>query len=251
MTKLETFEEHFSRSPGFFSPFNVVLWDALLEWQHTMNVSGDLLEIGVYEGKSAGILALHAEKDESLYLVDPDEKLQQVCHKLATVCEGKVSPVQDRSDSASVEELARLCGSGIRWIHIDGDHSAAGVTKDMELADRMLSNHGLVCVDDFFSPWYPQITLAVCRFLERNPGRLELVLCGFNKGYLGRPGSHTGELLRFLRDNLVFELEARGMRKVTLFKTDRPNPFNCFGIAPLVPGKRRVGLDEDPDLLPI
>src|SRR5512138_497346 len=55
---------------GFFLDEAAAAWDFLLELQETDGITGALGEIGVWRGKSAMLLALHARKAEQLYLAD-------------------------------------------------------------------------------------------------------------------------------------------------------------------------------------
>ena len=67
----------------------------------------------------------------------------------------------------------------------------------------------------FFSPGYPQVTQAVFQFLATRPGRLALVLCEFNKGYLCRPKAARG-FLEYVRTSLYADMVERGCGKVTI-----------------------------------
>ena len=61
------------------------------------------------------------------------------------------------------------------------------------------------------------------------PGRLALILCGFNKGYFCRPKA-TREYLEFVRTSLYSNMAERGCDKVTIWKTTEPGDKNTFGI---------------------
>ena len=43
-----------------------------------------------------------------------------------------------------------------RWIHIDGEHTGQAVANDLAIAHDLLADDGIICIDDFFSPAYPQ-----------------------------------------------------------------------------------------------
>ena len=83
--------------------------------------------------------------------------------------------------------------------------------------------------DDFFSPGYPQVTQAIFQFLATRPGRLTLVLCGFNKGYLCRPKA-AREYLQFMKKSLYSDMAERGCGNVTIWKTTEPGDMNTFGV---------------------
>ena len=77
----------------------------------------------------------------------------------------------------------------VRWFHIDGEHTGTAVYRELEFANRIVNNDGIVVIDDFFSPRYPANTTEVIRYLEKNPFHFRLLAVGFNKGYLCRPES--------------------------------------------------------------
>jgi hypothetical protein len=251
MQTLSVFKEHFSTLPGYFSEVSLVIWDSLLSHQQRCGVRGSLLEIGVFKGKSAGALALFTRENEDLALIDLSDDLEEVASNLDSFCSGTVKAIQARSDAVEVSDWGKSEEPDYRWIHIDGEHTAKAVLSDLELAEQLLSDKGIICVDDFFSYQYPQITLATADFLSANAGRLTLFLTGWNKAYLCRPEYAAANLLPYVRDSLVGDLENRGYKKFTLYKTDYPDHYNCFGLGMIYPGRRLHGPDSDPDTIPI
>jgi hypothetical protein len=116
-----------------------------------------------------------------------------------------------------------------RWIHIDGEHTEVAVAHDLALASSLLGERGIITVDDFFSPVYPQITFAVIDYIRAHPKSLMMFLCGFDKGYLCHP-SDSRWLLEYVATQLCDDMVARGSPPFTLFKTADPLELNCFGI---------------------
>lgn len=229
-------------------PHAAAAWDALLEFQAS-RVTGALGEIGVYRGKSAALLALHTRKEEHLYLVDicdPEEPMRVVAR---VVPRSQVSFLVGRSSSlpalsARIHHLRRF-----RWIHIDGEHTGEALVNDLQLAAFALHDEGVICIDDFFNPMYPQLTAATFEFVASHRHEVCMFLCGHNKGYLCRPVA-ASRYLDFVGSNLVRELGARGIRDVTLFKTTSASDLNCFGIGPRWANRDFHGPDGSPDVLP-
>ncbi len=112
----------------------------------------------------------------------------------------------------------------------------------------MLGERGIIVVDDFFSPSYPQITFAVIDHLRTHPKSLMMFLCGFNKAYLCHP-SDGRWLLQYVAEEMAKDLTARGVPPSTLFKTTDPLDLNCFGIGPRGPNDVFRGPDLAQDLL--
>ena len=64
----ERFVELFDKTPGWFYHESAAIWDTLLNYQEATNNMGNMLEIGVFQGKSAGTLALHRRGEETCVL---------------------------------------------------------------------------------------------------------------------------------------------------------------------------------------
>jgi len=74
------------------------------------------------------------------------------------------------------------------------------------------------------------VTQAIFQFLATRPGRLTLVLCGFNKRYLCRPKA-ARECLQFMRTSLYSDIAERGCGNLTIWKTTtEPRDMNTFGV---------------------
>jgi len=227
-------------------PEAMAVWDTLLEFQKTNKISGGILEIGVFEGKSALLLGLHCAKDEPLVLVDlHDFGAKEAVRKLT----GK-DPLYILSDSRSVEqqpELTRLAGT-FRWIHIDGDHTSRGVRNDLDICNRLLGDEGVICLDDFLVASFPQVTRVTFEFLNDHPDELRLFFCGYNKGYLCRPKKER-DYVDFLKTGLIQELKNRELTECTVFKTDDPDAGSCVGVSFRYANQDFYGVDGEPLLL--
>jgi hypothetical protein len=123
--------------------------------------------------------------------------------------------------------------------------------NDLKIADRILSDDGVLVIDDFFSVQYPQITQAYFNYVNNNSFSLHLFLCGFNKGYVTRPNA-ARKYLSFLKDYFYEELCDRGLANTRVFKTTFPDDCNCFGFGPAFAGKTGYqGPDWDAKLIEI
>jgi len=245
---LAEYHERFETVRGFVHPTSLVIWDALLAFQARSNVEGPLLEIGVYYGKSALLLAMHSREQEPLYLVDFSDFVDVAQRTIAAVKPANVTVFKVKSSASSFRQFAGRNARSMRWIHIDGDHRAETAENDLQLANLLLSNLGIICVDDFFNPRYPHLAYVVCRFLERHPGDLRMFLCGFNKAYLVRP-AQLERHLGYVRNELARDLNAAGVNDFTIYKTDSDAVINSFGIMEKWGDYTYHGLDEDPAVI--
>ena len=176
MKRFDQYMQHFADLDGWFQTPAIAIWDSLLSYQQEQRITGNLLEIGVWKGKSAALAALHCEGEDACVFVDAlplDEAKARISKVVpATTCHY----LQEQSQFLARHPFVAQGPRAFRWIHVDGEHSAQSVINDLEIVDHLLSDRGVAVFDDFFSPGYPQVTQAVFQFMSASPGRLALVL---------------------------------------------------------------------------
>jgi predicted O-methyltransferase YrrM len=243
------YTNEFSWLEGWFGPEAIATWDTLLSLQGALDCRGNLLEIGVLKGKSAALLALHARAEETCVFVDPT--LRQVATDVVETIRPRNNVwVGDVSQNLRHDPRLHPLTGSFRWIHIDGEHTGRAVANDLDLARHLLSRDGIVCLDDFMSPAYPQITAATFSFLEKHRDELTLFLAGFNKGYVCRTTQAPAYLL-FLQQNLFGQLARRRVDNVTVWKSTDPADMNCFGMTAKLLQFDCRGPDWAPDTISI
>lgn len=177
------------RLTGYFTARHAAVFDLLLGIQSVSNIAGNLLEIGAYNGRSAAMLLLHQAASEALVLIDARESASVN----ALIGRHPTKQVEyligDRRRTMSREWLERRSGT-CRWIHIDGNHTFPFVYEELECADILLQDDGLVVMDDAFSSHFPEVTQALFLYQHQHPGRFELLALGDGKAYLARPTTH-------------------------------------------------------------
>jgi hypothetical protein len=238
----------FERIGGSFWDGAIVTWDILLVRQAALGIDGDVLEIGVLKGKSATLIALHARAHETFVLIDPALRREAI-EAVESIHAANNIYIRDFSQHLDEHHALASRRGRFRWIHIDGEHSGPAVSNDLAIAAALVAPGGIICLDDFFTPAYPQITAAGLEFLGSHRDRLQLFLIGYNKGYICRSEDAPGNLT-FLRDEAQREYTRRNFA-VTLWKTAVPADMNCFGVTPRVQNAGYKGLDWAPDTLPI
>lgn len=67
-----------------------------------------------------------------------------------------------------ISQLNRICCAKFDWIFIDGGHLFDEVFSDLCVAEKMLSDGGLLFCHDFHDPNWFQVTEAITRFCERS-----------------------------------------------------------------------------------
>jgi hypothetical protein len=132
---------------------------------------------------------MHSRPDEQLVLVDPSEPAESALKLLQSI---------KPTGSACSKIYLPIMPYGIWPALIPGlfaGYISTPITKGKRFTTifcspmNSFSPTGIICVDDFMSPRYPQITFTVCTFVELFCRELRMFLCGFNKAYLVRPES--------------------------------------------------------------
>ena len=219
---------YFLQTEGWFPEMSAVVWDCLLTFQARAEIRGHLFEIGVWKGKSAILQAMHAAPDEELVLVDVWIR-DEMRRTIGGIKPSRAHYLQMNSRDLPTTQRYRDGARSYRWVHIDGEHTGPALAIDLDTANHLLGAAGIVTLDDFMSPKYPQVTRTIFDYVSLHEGDLQMFLCGFNKAYLCRPGM-APTYLSFVKESLHADMRRRGYGNVTIFKTARPGDMNCFGI---------------------
>jgi hypothetical protein len=169
--------------PGWFVKQDAELFALVSELQHEQGIVGDLLELGVYQGRSAILLG---------YLAGPDERVI-LCDLFGTSAEVAPDVRQDLQSYDGLEletflsqwhrfhaedpgELivgpsSRLAGRSwdrpVRFVHIDGGHTYEVVQDDIGIARCALAaSGGVVVFDDVRAARSPGVGAAVWAAVE-------------------------------------------------------------------------------------
>lgn len=168
--------DSYEKIRGMSSRFSAAICAHAIRRQSELGVTGDIVEIGTFEGRFFIAIALGLEPGETALGIDlfdwPDDG---VLARLVANCEACGLP-RDRytawkthSDAVGADELRQKLPNGrARFFHIDGEHGYASLTNDLELAHAVLHPAGLICVDDMLHPSYPGLITAVLDYLTRH-----------------------------------------------------------------------------------
>lgn len=198
--ELEEFFQDTKRIPGWLSFHDAAVMDGILSHQSEDGTKGNLLEIGVYAGKSAVLLGLHLQPKEEFHVCDifgeptdsrnSDEILRSYKNLSRIRFEenyneflGKLPTIHE---CLSLELPRILKDNKFRLIHIDGSHLYEHVVKDLEFATSAIDRQGgIIAVDDFRA----QHTVGVAAALWKSilTGTLIPLVITPAKIYLGSP----------------------------------------------------------------
>jgi hypothetical protein len=162
--------------PGWFQPVDVFLFDWLLWDQSELGVTGDLVEVGSYLGKSAVVLGAHHCPGERFTVVDlfgapaddednRSENVQQYADLTRAGFEANYLQFHDELPTVvqglSSTIRAHVAPDTVRFAHIDGSHQYRHVLEDARAAREYLRTDGIVVFDDFRSAHTPGAAAAV------------------------------------------------------------------------------------------
>ncbi|GHJ35196.1 class I SAM-dependent methyltransferase [Streptomyces sp. TS71-3] len=160
---------------GWFPALDQVLFEWLLTRQETQGQRGDLLELGVFMGKSAIFLGRHLRDDEHFTVCDlfesdaPDTANVDEMKKSYSMLTREAfernylsfhdelpKVLQGPSSLAAEHVEAGTC----RFVHVDASHLYEHVYGDIATAQKVLAPGGVVVLDDFRSEHTPGVAVA-------------------------------------------------------------------------------------------
>jgi len=215
--------------PGWFPPLDQVLFSWFLERQEK---PGDLLELGVYMGKSAILTARYLRDGESFTVCDlfggeaPDganraETSKSYASLTRQAFERNFLSFHDSLPRVIEGPTSVLSGEvapgTCRFVHIDASHLYEHVYGDIGAAQEILLPDGIVVLDDFRSEHTPGVSVAVWEAVLNRGLRPICLSTQKLYGTWGDPEPVQEELLAMLRERSDVGLsvqEAAGHRLV-------------------------------------
>lgn len=170
-------DDGFLAVPGMSSRFAAAIVCGLMRIQTSMGVSGHAAEIGTFQGRFFIALAHGLVPGETALGIDSfdwptpavRDRFEENCNRHGIGPEKRVVWKADSTSLTSTDLISRLAGARVRLFHIDGEHTQANLTHDLELATSVLAPGGLVVLDDMLHPGYPTLMIAVHQYLRRHP----------------------------------------------------------------------------------
>jgi len=139
---------------------SIYFWILLFLIQKNNSINGNILEIGVENGGTAFLEIFSLNDNEHIHLVDiyKNDNFKKIFSKLEKQWADKVTFFECNSRSKT---LMSSLSSTYRFIHIDGGHTYRDVEFDLHSFAPKVSEFGIFCFDDFFSPRWPDVSLAI------------------------------------------------------------------------------------------
>jgi len=182
---------------GWLDSFSAKFIQIVSETQFREGITGALGEIGVHQGKLFIVLLLTASSTEALFAVDlferqdlnldrsgcgDREKFLGNLQRWARTTE-KISLIAQSSLETRPEDILTACGR-VRLASIDGGHTEACTQNDLTLMETVLTDRGVVVIDDFFNPHWPDVSTGVAKYLLNPSSTLRPFAISPNKMYL-------------------------------------------------------------------
>jgi hypothetical protein len=151
-----------------------VLW-SLIELQDAFGVTGDVAEIGVYQGKTFLLLAHALNAGERAFAVEcfgtPPGSDTETLGFFQTNLErfGYTKACETLVVDTGAVDIATFrakLGINVRLFSVDGAHGRDAVLHDLALAESVLAPAGVIAADDLFNPWWPGTTEAIYDFVR-------------------------------------------------------------------------------------
>ena len=179
--------------PGWFTLTDHEMFVAINTIQEKFSISGNLLEIGTFCGKSGALLSLLASSDETVSLLDffDDVMYQEILdtpnYRKMTLDKARrtLDKYGERYNliiGNSLEITRLIPVSPHRLIHIDGSHQYEVVKKDLLNALKYLTKGGIIVLDDYRNFRYPGVGRAFWEFVENH--KMHLICSTPTKAYI-------------------------------------------------------------------
>jgi hypothetical protein len=172
---------------------------ALTERQRSLGIVGGVAEIGVHHGKLFILLYLLGRNGEKAVAIDlfEDQHLnvdQSGSGDLAKfrrnlerhADSGRLVVHKGNSLDLTGAVLVGLAEGPLRFVSVDGGHTAEITAHDLATAEAAIAEGGIIVVDDVFNEQWPGVVDGVHRYFERRPNLVPFAI-GANKTYFCRP----------------------------------------------------------------
>lgn len=225
---------------GGAHPLTYAVMQYVLAMQQDNRLKGGLAEVGVLLGHTFGLLAANSGPGETVVGIDVNRQQLETARAkvqerlaathpnlaLALVVGSSMSLGVKRGLEKSVDD------TGLRFAHIDGEHSHDAVLNDAHMLAPLMAPWGVICFDDVFNLPCACVTEAVFDFARQSEWRMFLMAP--NKAFLCKARylpfyvDRSETLLPFLESKFSFQAGiARSTHSprhgyLSVFPTEKP-----------------------------
>lgn len=164
--------------PGWFTIDDCAHFSLILALQTLGGVSGNILEIGSYHGRSTCLMARYLGEGEKLVVIDafeqptadpysdrpsPERLLANIVSVNPGLSPSRVDLLKGYSDAVELDPARSF-----RFCHIDGGHSQEAAAFDLHLCSSRTIVGGVIVIDDYRHPRFPGVSAAADEFIGAN-----------------------------------------------------------------------------------
>ncbi len=221
---------------GYLKSVDAKIIASILGFQQEQHIAGNLCEIGVHHGRLFLLLAFARNDGERAVGIDLflDDGINASSNwhsgrDRALAVNARRFGLSFRDDEIvkassldiDANDIMKHTGGPIRLFSVDGGHDYRCVENDLILARQTISDKGVIAVDDFFNPEWPEVTLATYDFLRAtneiipfliSPGKLYLTTLAMASTYreaVQRSNKDLrSSLVRFLQWDVCFQRDS-------------------------------------------
>ena len=196
LTRLIKYMRNIRKVNGWFNPeFVYYTLIPINTAQNILGVEGNILELGVFKGRSLLPFLCIKNPDEVVIGVDNFRAKEKVC------CGNKPKPIRPQmwrnlnkwygrvsehmwlweKATREIPQEDLLRRAPFRMIHIDADHAGKEITHDLELVVPHLHKLGALFVDDYGNKEWPDVKEATDKFMASKTHNLKKLFVRFNK----------------------------------------------------------------------
>jgi hypothetical protein len=174
--------------PGWFYDQDAISFLAIDHLQQQQGISGALAEVGVYCGKSLGLLATFRRPDERVYgfdLYTGEASLERTKDTLRRAVGDLTGVELVTADSLQMPaaNLQQIMPEPVRFLHIDAGHEYHEALSDLRTFGAKVCACGVIAVDDYYDKDFPGVCAATNDFIRESgfvpflAGLIKLYLC--------------------------------------------------------------------------
>jgi hypothetical protein len=185
------------RLQGWLCRIDAEIFQAVLRAQADAGLRGGVAEIGVHHGKSFIPLCLALRPDERAACVDVfdqqhlnvdrsgegDRAVFERNLARAGVPRAQVDIFEQSSLDLTLHQFLDAVGP-VRFFSVDGGHWLEIVQSDLTVAEASLAAHGVIALDDFHRPEWPEVSAGLFAWHASRHRPIVPFAIGFNKLYL-------------------------------------------------------------------
>ena len=172
---IERYLQTLAGVPGWLDAIDFLVLQMIDEVQKHLDVEGNILEIGTYQGRTAILLGYLCRENESLTVCDvfeqstgdPGDESEHAELYMDLTRESfernflrYFSTLPEIYQCRSQDLGPKLSGRSFRLVHVDGSHRHAAARSDLRLAKKLTASAGVVAIDDFRREHTPGVAAA-------------------------------------------------------------------------------------------